>query len=47
MPIRQCDECEWVKSMNANQEMLAGNAEADARYFYDDSDATLILTLIP
>ena len=32
MQIRQCFECLWGKSLNANEEMLAGNADAYASY---------------
>ena len=38
MQIRQCFECLWGLSLNANEEMLAGNV--DASYPDTDPDAT-------
>ena len=32
MQIRQCYECLWGMSLNANEEMLAGYADPDAGY---------------
>ena len=32
MQIRQCNECLWGMSVNANGEMLAGYADPDASY---------------
>ena len=40
MQIRQCYECLWGISMNANEEMLAGYADPDASYPDADPDAT-------
>ena len=40
MQIRQCYECLWGKSVNANKEMLAGYANPDAGYPDADPDAT-------
>ena len=40
MQIRQCNECLWGISMNANEEMLAGYADPDASYHDADPDAT-------
>ena len=40
MQIGQCFECLWGMSMNANEEKLPGNADADARYHDADPDAT-------
>ena len=40
MQIRQCFECLWGKSMNANKEMLAGYANPYAGYPDADPDAT-------
>ena len=40
MQIRQCYECLWGMSVNANEEMLAGYADPDASYPDADPDAT-------
>ena len=40
MQIRQCFECLWGMSVNANEEMLAGYADPDAVYPDADPDAT-------
>ena len=32
MQIRQCYECLWGMSINANEELVAGNADSDASY---------------
>ena len=40
MHIRQCYKCEWGMFMNVKEEMLAGIADADARY----SDADPVVT---
>ena len=32
MKIRECYELKWDMSANAYEEMLAGNADADANY---------------
>ena len=37
---RQCYECLWGISMNANEEMLAGYADPDASYPDADPDAS-------
>ena len=39
MQIRQCFECLWGLSMNANKEMLAGYAYPDGGYYDADPDA--------
>ena len=39
MQIRQWFECLWCMSLNANEEMLAGNVDADASYPDADPDA--------
>ena len=40
MQIKQCFEWYWGLSMNANEEMFAGNADADASDPDADLDAT-------
>ena len=40
MQIRQCYECLWGISMNANEEMIAGYADLDASYPDAGPDAT-------
>mgnify|MGYP003685572435 CR=1 FL=1 len=32
MQIRNCFVCLWGRSLNANEEMFAGNVDADASY---------------
>ena len=36
----QCYKCVWGMSVNANEEMLAGNDDPDASYPDADPDAT-------
>ena len=40
MQIRQCFECSWGMSRNANEEMLDGYDHTDAGYPDADPDAT-------
>ena len=40
MQIRQCFECLWGISVNANEKMLAGHADPDAGNPDADPDAT-------
>ena len=40
MQIRQCFDCSWGMSVNANKEMLPGYADPDTGYPDADPDAT-------
>ena len=40
MQIRQCFECLWGMSVNANEDVLAGYADPDAGYPHADPDAS-------
>ena len=40
MQIRQCYECLWDVSINANEEMLVGYADPDACYPDADPNVT-------